>query len=266
MNIYDCFTFFNELELLELRLKELYDCVDKFVIVEANLTHTGSAKEFILEQNIDMYSDYMDKIIYIKVEDLPDYHDYESIWVPENFQRNCIMRGLSGAEEGDMIIVSDVDEIPRPSSVISTASEVGEKRWICLEQDLFYYHVNCKQTQLWRGPVLARLGDFQHPQNLRDQRGAVAHVDNAGWHYSFMGGADRIITKVENIAESSLIIDKIGEKKEIEEKMNTQADLWGRDDDESKKRIVPIDENAPANIKWFIEKYPVFYYKRDLHG
>ena len=263
MKVYDCFTFFNELELLELRLKELNEVVDKFVIVEANLTHTGSSKEFILEQNKDMYSDYMDKIIHVKVEDLPDYNNYEGIWEPENFQRNCIMRGLTNAEEGDAIMVSDIDEIPKPS-IIATATASSEKwKWLGFEQDLFYYYVNCKQAQLWRGPVMACLGDFPNPQALRDNRGSVPFIRNAGWHYSFMGGAERIITKVKNIAESSLIIDKIGGEKEIKEKMETQTDLWNREDDFAKKQIVPLDENSPKNIGWFIEKYPEFYYNEN---
>ena len=117
MKIYDCFTFFNELELLDLRLKELYNHVDYFVLVEATLTHTGKPKELIFEKNKDKYSDYLDKIIYVKVNDLPDYNDFEGIWEPENFQRNCIVRGLTNAEDSDVIMVSDIDEIPRPSAI-----------------------------------------------------------------------------------------------------------------------------------------------------
>ena len=260
MKVYDCFTFFNELELLDLRLKELNDVVDKFVIVEASLTHTGNPKEFILEQNKDIYASYADKIIHVKVEDLPDYNNYEGIWEPENFQRNCIMRGLNNADQGDAIIVSDIDEIPRSEEISTAVAHSKNWYWLGFEQELFYYYVNCKQAQLWRGPVMARLGDFPDPQTLRDNRGNVPFASNAGWHYSFMGGADRIITKVNNIAESSLIIDKIGAKEEIEEKMKTQTDLWGRQEAFTKKQIVPLDKNSPKNIEWFIEKYPEFYY------
>ena len=266
MKIYDCFTFFNELELLELRLKELNEVVDKFVIVEANLTHTGSPKEFILEQNKDMYSDYMDKIIHVKVEDLPNYNDYQGIWAPENFQRNCITRGLDNADQDDAIIISDIDEIPKPESILTATTNLTQSKWLGFEQDLFYYYVNCKQEQLWRGPVMSRLDDFSAPQELRENRGAVPFLTNSGWHYSFMGGAERIIIKVKNIAESSLIINKIGDKEEIEEKMKTQTDLWNREDDFARKQIVPLDENSPKNIGWFIEKYPEFYYNEEKQG
>ena len=71
MKIFDCFCFLNELELLELRLMELYDTVDYFVISEANKTHAGNPKEFIFEKNKKRYKKYLDKIIYVKVTDLP---------------------------------------------------------------------------------------------------------------------------------------------------------------------------------------------------
>ena len=204
----------------------------------------------------------MDKIIHVKVEDLPDYNDYEGIWEPENFQRNCIMRGLDNADQGDAIIVSDIDEIPRSESIdVALAySDEWKHHQLGFEQELFYYYVNCKQAQLWRGPVMACLGSFPDPQTLRENRGNPPYLTNAGWHYSFMGGADRIITKVENIAESSLIIDKIGDKEKIEEKMKSQTDLWDREENWARKQIVPFDESSPKNIEWFINKYPEFYF------
>ena len=86
MKVYDCFTFFNELELLDLRLKELNSYVDYFVLVEDTLTHTGKPKELIFEKNKDKYSDYLDKIIYVKINDLPNYNDFdgsvEKLWLP----------------------------------------------------------------------------------------------------------------------------------------------------------------------------------------
>lgn len=260
MKIYDCFTFFNELELLDLRLKELYNHVDYFVLVEATLTHTGKPKELIFEKNRDKYSDYLDKIIYVKVNDLPNYNDFEGIWEPENFQRNCISRGLTNAEDNDVIMVSDIDEIPRPSAIPIGINGLEKHKWISCEQNLFYYYVNCIQNQLWRGTVLSRKIDVSTPQDLRNARDIVPHLKNAGWHYSFMGGSDRIIEKVSNIAESSLIIDKIKGKDDIEYKMKNQIDLWDRTESLAQKKLIPLDARAPENINWFIKKYPTFYY------
>ena len=96
--IYDCFTFFNEYDLLDIRLEEHYDHVDHFVIVESNKSFQNKDKEFNLEKNWDRYSKYHDKIIYIKVEDMPGG---ENPWVREAFQRNAIERGIVDAAAND---------------------------------------------------------------------------------------------------------------------------------------------------------------------
>ena len=102
--IYDCFSFFNELDILEIRLNVLYETVDYFVITEANKTHTGSKKEYVFEQNKERFSKFLDKIIYIKVDDLPDLESSETSsdgnkWLYENYQRDAIMRGLKDCKE-----------------------------------------------------------------------------------------------------------------------------------------------------------------------
>ena len=140
MKIYDCFTFFNELDLLEIRLEELYAVVDKFVIVEADRTHSGKYKGFVLEKNKKRYSKWWDKIIYVKIKNSPlprltwiynlflytknSFLKYVSFnaglgnWNLENFQRNAIIRGLTHAEDKDIIIVSDLDEIPSRKGIL----------------------------------------------------------------------------------------------------------------------------------------------------
>jgi len=258
MKIFDCFKFFNELELLDLRLMVLSEFVDYFILVEADKTHTGKPKDFIFETNKDKFQPYLDKIIYIKVEDLPDY-SIGDIWKAENFQRNCITRGLSNAKTGDKIIVSDIDEIPNPDVL---KMHLSRPQPVTMEQYLFYYHVNCLQAQGWNGSIMATYGSFESPQQLRNiARGGFNSQPNGGWHYSFMGGAERIKTKVENIAESHLIINGVGDIKQIQEKLNTQQDLWGRTEEYAKKELVDITTNllAPKCIKEFIKKYPAFY-------
>jgi beta-1,4-mannosyl-glycoprotein beta-1,4-N-acetylglucosaminyltransferase len=260
VKVYDCFKFFNELELLELRLSTLNTLVDYFVLVEANKTHTGNPKDFIFEQHKDEFSEYIDKIIYVKVEDLPDY-SRDNIWIAENFQRNCIMRGLGKALSGDKIIVSDIDEIPNPCTV---ERYISSPEPVTMTQHLFYYYINCLQTSPWNGSILATVGNFESPQTLRNMARDLGFntVSNGGWHYSYMGGAERIKFKVENIAESHVITDKIGSISDINKKMISQDDLWGRTEDMFKKQIVDITEEgmAPMNVDKFIKKYPNFYY------
>ena len=257
--IFDCFKLLNELEFLELRLMELYDVVDYFVIVESNKTHTGKEKEFNFENNKDNFKDYIDKIIYVKVEDLPNY-SVNNIWEAENFQRNCIMRGLDGvANLGDKIIISDLDEIPNKKLILEN---IDSDIWITFQQNLYYYYVNCQQNCLWDGPIMANYGTFNSPQQLRDAaRAGHNNRRHGGWHYSFMGGPERIRYKVENIAESHLIINQVGDVIDIREKMTKQVDLWNRPDEYAKKKIVDISHDKPEAMDKFLEKYPDFFFK-----
>ena len=107
MKIYDCFSYWDEDLLLDLRLNILNKYVDYFVIVEGNKTWQNNYKE--LRFNIDKFSKFKEKIIYIPVTDLPDGDDP---YLRENYQRNCINRGIKEAGREDLIIISDLDEIP----------------------------------------------------------------------------------------------------------------------------------------------------------
>ena len=255
MKIFDCSTFFNELDLLELRLMTLDDLVDHFVLVEADLTHTGKPKEFIFEKNKNRFEKWLSKIIYIKVTDLPMYH-IDDIWKAENFQRNCISRGLKTASYKDKVLISDIDEIPNPETIEKYLNSTSP---VTMTQHLFYYYVNCLQNQPWCGSVLATFPNYASPQALRNfARTGQNAVPNGGWHYSFMGGAERIVEKVNNIAESHLIVNKIGSVDQIKEKMKTQTDLWNRSEHYAQKRIIDITQDgfAPKCINEFITNHP----------
>lgn len=263
MRVFDCFTFFNELELLEFRFNILYEHVDHFVIAEANKTHTGKDKDFIFEQNKDRFSDFLDKVIYVKVEDLPSYRESMKVqgmvdWIPENFQRNCLARGLNNQNltAEDRIVVSDLDEIPNPETL---KANLHHQAWVSLRQKLYYYYINCEQKQMWDGPVVASPATFGACQDLRNNRGINA-IENGGWHFSFMGGASRIQEKIQNIAESNLVKHKVMGVDDIENKMKTQTDLFDRDDDFAQKRIVEIDDTFPKETLDFVKKYPQFLF------
>jgi beta-1,4-mannosyl-glycoprotein beta-1,4-N-acetylglucosaminyltransferase len=106
--IYDCFSFYNEVDLLEIRLEELYDHVDHFVISEAGTTHSGKPKDFILLDNWERFKPWADKIIHVKVDDMPGVID-GNCWHNERHQRNCLERGLVDATDDDILLVGDVD-------------------------------------------------------------------------------------------------------------------------------------------------------------
>lgn len=171
MAIYDCFTYFNEIELLELRLSVLDSFVDYFVLVEANKTFTNEDKEFHFEKNKHLFTDYADRIIYIKVDDMPNS---DNAWDREKHQRNCIMKGLSRAHPDDLIIISDIDEIPNPVTFnlfleskieprftrhrlknkvlnLLQKNKLLEKLPVTFEQNFYYYFLNCKMDKTWGG-------------------------------------------------------------------------------------------------------------------
>jgi beta-1,4-mannosyl-glycoprotein beta-1,4-N-acetylglucosaminyltransferase len=135
MKIYDCFTFNNELDLLELRLNILNDRVDFFVLVEATKTHSGEEKNLIFEINKKRFNRFLYKIIHIKVEDMPVLIN-NNRWVLENFQRNAIIRGLTNCEENDAIIISDLDEIPNLDSIDSIVNTLNLNS---SKKDIFYH-------------------------------------------------------------------------------------------------------------------------------
>lgn len=110
---YDCFPFFNELDILEIRLNTLDKHVDKFVLVEASKTQSLLDKPYFFEENKARYSKFLNKIIHVKVSDNPDLPG----WVMENHQRNCITRGLVDCNGEDTILISDVDEIPNLNDI-----------------------------------------------------------------------------------------------------------------------------------------------------
>ncbi|MBP3819950.1 MAG: hypothetical protein J6H31_16815 [Butyrivibrio sp.] len=112
MAIYDCFTFYNEIELLEWRLRMLYDVVDCFVIVEANRTFQNGEKPFYLEQQKNRILQYWDKIRYLQIKDGIPYTDD---WSIEIYQRNYIDNGLTDCQPDDIVIIGDVDELPDPN-------------------------------------------------------------------------------------------------------------------------------------------------------
>src|SRR3954453_15788720 len=117
--IYDCFLFFNELDGLEIRLHVLAAVVDRFVLVEARQTHQRAAKPLHYAENRARFEPFVDRIEHVVVEEFPP--EATGTWACENWQRNAIRLGIRSAKAGDTILISDVDEIPRPECVLAVA-------------------------------------------------------------------------------------------------------------------------------------------------
>ncbi|KAA3654793.1 MAG: hypothetical protein DWQ10_17575 [Calditrichaeota bacterium] len=251
MKIFDCFTFFNELDLLELRLSLLYPHVDFFVLVEANSTFTGQPKSYHFEVSKDRFTKYMDKIIHVKVDDLPKPKSKTNCWNVEWFQRDAIQRGLEGtAEPGDAIFVSDVDEFVKPESI---ALACKSSNWISFQMDLFFYYFNYKSSHTGLGPVKAHYGDFKSIQQIRYSVEDNELFKNAGWHFSFMGGEDQIIKKLNAYAESQTNVPELNNRDIIRYKIKNGMDIFNRDG--VIYQLIEIDKFS-AEIRAFLDKYP----------
>ncbi len=166
--IYDCFTFFNELDLLEIRLNILDDYVDKFVLVEATKTHQGKEKPLYFLENKSRYAKFLDKIIHVVVKDYPEY-DGKSPWVLEHHQRDMILQGLKGCKPEDVILISDLDEIPTPAKILEYKDKKGIK---IFRQKMYYYFLNCvnssqNENYRWNGSMMVNYKDIGSPQYLR---------------------------------------------------------------------------------------------------
>jgi len=293
MKVFDCFIFFNEFELLELRLKILNDYVDYFVLVESNTTFKGEPKDFLFEERMSEFAAYIDKIIYVKITDMPEF-DGNNGWNLEYFQRNCILRGLKNANPDDLIIMSDIDEIPQPERITDIknnkfhtnylfAEHKMAKRlrryfkWlfkiVCLsrgnvlrkypivcEQNLYYYFLNCQSRGLWNGSIFCLKKNFRNPQKIRDVRNHIPRLKNGGWHFSYLGGLERILSKLRAINEGE---NADTTEKHIQYCLENGIDLYGRSGAEFEYIFIPVDMVNISKIDEFIEKYPLLFQRID---
>ena len=207
MKIVDCFTFYNELNMLKFRLEYLSDTVDYFVLVEATLTHSGNHKPLYFQENKSMFSKYLDKIIHVVVTDLPiepkpilfqKSKKYEFTMKRENFQRICIDRGIKqlNLQDEDVIIISDCDEIAHKNTIKNTKID----KLYSLEQDLYYYNLTLQQKNKWNQAKICNYETYKHISNPQIIRFIQTPniIQKGGWHFSYFGNVDFIINKIRN--------------------------------------------------------------------
>ena len=196
--IVDCFTFYNELDILKKRLKYLSPVVDKFVLVESTKTFRGNSKELFYEQNKKDFDEWKDKIIHVIVEDNPDD---KNPWVRESYQRNCITRGLTEISVEDLVMISDVDEVPKVELIRKLPNSLDT---ISLHMITFNYSIEYFQTfEKWFGTVISTKKNVvdKTPQYFRDNRWKFPHIELGGWHFSSFGDEKFLANKLRSCAE-----------------------------------------------------------------
>ncbi len=181
--VFDCFTFFDEFPILSIRLKELAEVVDVFVLVEATRTHRGEAKPPYFWERQQEFAEYLPKIRAVVVDDLPAGEDPVAL---ERFQRNCIVRGLNDASADDIVLISDADEIPAAAAVRNLTS-IAPGCIAALEMRLFYYALNWRMPYDWDRARAFRLAKLR-TMSADDVRraGPTLRIPDAGWHFSYL--------------------------------------------------------------------------------
>ncbi|HEX5399119.1 MAG TPA: hypothetical protein VFY06_08735 [Verrucomicrobiae bacterium] len=281
--IYDCFIFFNELELLELRLHELAGVVDRFVLVEATRTFTNKSKPLFFQENRARFHEFEDRIIHVVVDDSPALPDP---WAVEQFQRNCILRGLTQCRPDDWVLVSDVDEIPRgetvsrivrehqfPSGIwadgivrplvrIFTTWNFSQGRIrrnnpfiFKLQQSNHRHFLNCVTVNPpkhihWYGTRMMFRRDLLSPQLARHSGYKV--IPDGGWHFTAMGGVERIVQKIQSFAHQEFNRPDLHDPNRVGEMINQGKTLFNP---EEELKFIPLDGSFPRYVLEHPEKF-----------
>lgn len=275
--IYDCFPFFNELDLLEVRLRWLDNTVDKFVLSESTRTFTGKEKPLFFEINKKRFEKYLHKIEHIIVDELPpaDFRPEQTFeWRLEKFQRFSINKIIEKMDVHDTILISDLDEIPDIDFIIgnyrnekvnifsmneyvyfidykSVKKKAPKLKHRLLSPFVKKYKFNHLHAKAWFGTVMAKKSVLQDAQQFREVKDRFykgvpyRYLENAGWHFSFMGGLDKMITKLDSYAHteyrSEFLLDKNNLLQIIE-----RGELFHKDDSIIKK--INIAQEFPVSL------------------
>lgn len=278
--VYDCFQFFNELDILKLRMHVLNDIVDKFVVSESTVTFSGDPKPLYFAENKEMFAEFQDKIIHKVVDDTPMD---TSAFLRDSHQKCAVARGLAEAKDDDIVIFSDVDEIPNPEAVKKVLADFDGSKIYALAQRNFYCYLDMEETtgnllsitgefegftgkdRRWLGTKICRYDMLKKytTEQLRDkeQKPLMIRVPEGGWHFSYMGGgrdesvADRVKYKIKSAAHQEY--NNRATLSKVKKNIKNHQDILGR---ESNFEIVPVDESYPAYLREHLEEYRYLMY------
>ena len=198
----DTFMFYNELDILELRLEVLDKYVDRFVLVESEVTHVGGPKELHFTNNRARFTKWLDKIEHVIVRADESPTDTNP-WSREKYQRECITRGIerAGIPNDAHVMVSDVDEIPDMTLIdLDRIPKVCSIHMWMFEYSFKYLFIN----EPWFGTVITNCELFKHvgPNYLRDNRWKFTPIRFSGWHLSSFGNPTHVCNKMHTFAHA----------------------------------------------------------------
>lgn len=249
--IVDCTMFHWEFDILELRMRELWDTVDFFVVTESVCDHRGNERELSLSNNISKFDWASEKLI-VNVSDKPK--NAQISWDYEKYQR---LKSVEDAinilklQPNDFLLISDVDEIFRPSSVKSMAEEGGR---YTIHMPMYYYYLNLFVHD-WFHPKASSVKTLTNPNNMRTGgEEDFYYVYNGGWHFSYLGSPEQIQYKLKTFAHDEMDTPKFTDINNIKKSLKNHTDLFDRFGDNI-FRIDQIDSSWPQEILKNIDKY-----------
>jgi len=250
--------FFNEFELLKLKLEELYDIVDYFVLSESTKTHSGLDKPLYFKENSHLFSKYTDKIIHQVVTDTPasfqalmdmnpinNFHRKiidnvkNSYWFDKNiesylrdtYEKEMLFLPLTKCKDCDIIIIGDCDEIPNAGAIKSVIDDFDDNQFYHLQHNVFYYFLNLRKNEPWHGNIIMSFKNFKVNSfnELRHNKQGIG-IGNGGWHFTYMGGYKKVKLKLKSFCHQEYNIEKvkIELKNSIENAVKSNRDLLNR--------------------------------------
>ena len=260
MKLYDCLMYFNEDLALELRLNTLNNYVDKFIIAEATTTHAGAKKK--LNFDINKFSKFKSKINYIVIDDMPQKTgSYKKDWaddhIRDQFQRNSLSRGYKNCDDEDLIMISDLDEIPNPKKI----KEFNLKnKYACFIQKSFHLKLNLLNisSKDWMGTKICQKKHLKSPQWLRNIKTKKRPfwkfykpkepqlIFDGGWHFNncFKNPQD-LSTKIKSGAHQEENKEEFTDIEKIKKKLEKNEDLFDR---KFQYKKIELDESFPEYI------------------
>jgi len=267
MKIFDTFTFYNELDLLELRMNILGDVVDYFVINEATITFTGKEKPLYFLENKDRFKKWEDKIIHHVTVD--DNETLEKFWdgvpyhrsmmeddiykLPLHYQRACFHKDsaiyalLDHAQDDDIILTSDADEIANPEAIKAIGEWFDPNNHYLLKGPVYYYYLNLLCEKEWMGTRVSTMKMLKtmSVDKLRQSHQDAWKVEDGSWHWSFFGDADTVRAKMDAYEHQENNLPEFRDS--MEDRIEKGIDPFGRDYLYT-PQVVPIDDTFPEYI------------------
>ncbi len=259
MKLVDCFMYFDDDLVLDIRLNTLDKYVDQFVIAEATLDHAGNEKK--LNFDIKKFKKFKDKINYLVIKDLPKKtNSFKKNWHPahirDQFQRNSLERGYKNFNDDDLIMISDVDEIPNPKKIREFRIK---NKYGCFIQKNFQAKLNNLNIteENWPGTKICQKKFLKSPQWLRNlktkkrkiwqfykDRGPQI-ILNGGWHFSFLKKSEKIQKKIKSFAHQEFNQIHLTELENIKKRIIFRTDILERP---YKYKIINLDKKFPKYI------------------